>query len=156
MMFNKIPPAMQGMVNLSYPKRPGNLFWMTSYLAAETFFVCATVGAADTCGTLTGCGTVQRGSILHPAPPVPVRSLLPAPQFFFLMVGRARVPRWTLIVAWAQCGYNMKNDLMWVPLGKLMSPVGKPIYAFIGDFLLIGSLFVVYIHHFFTADAVAP
>lgn len=86
-------------VGISYPKRTGNLFWMTCYLAAETFFICAT--------------------------------------FFILMLFRdskcTSVPRWTLVVPWVQCAYNMKNDLMWVFFGKLMSPEGKPITGFITE-----------------------
>ena len=113
-MFAKMPASL----GITYPKRTGNMFWMTSYLAASLFFVCAT--------------------------------------FFFLMSKRERVPRWTLIVPWAQCAYNMKNDLMWVGFGPMMSPKGKRITGFVSDTVLILVLYVIYIHHFFSADAIAP
>jgi len=76
--------------------------------------------------------------------------------FYFVMCSREKVPRWTLILPWSQCAYNMKNDLLWVGFGPMMSPESKRITAFINDWVLIGSLFIIYIHHFFTADAVAP
>lgn len=58
---------------------------------------------------------------------------------------------WTLILPIAQCAYNMKNDLLWVGLGKKFSPIGKPMTFMILDWLLIGVCFTIYVLHFLTA-----
>jgi len=69
---------------------------------------------------------------------------------FLLMATQTAVPRWTLILPIAQCAYNMKNDLLWVGLGKMFSPIHKPMTFMVLDWLLIGACFTIYIHHFFT------
>lgn len=70
---------------------------------------------------------------------------------FFLMASQTHVPRWTLIVPIAQCAYNMKNDLLWVGFGNLLSPIRKRMKVMALDWVVIGGCFAVYIHHFFTA-----
>jgi hypothetical protein len=67
------------------------------------------------------------------------------------MASQESVPRWVLILPIAQCAYNMKNDLLWVGLGKKLSPIGKPMTFMLLDWLIIGTFFIVYITHFFTA-----
>jgi hypothetical protein len=68
-----------------------------------------------------------------------------------LMASQESVPRWVLILPIAQCAYNMKNDLLWVGLGKKLSPIGKPMTFMLLDWLIIGTFFIIYITHFFTA-----
>ena len=68
-----------------------------------------------------------------------------------LMASQTSVPRWTLILPIAQCAYNMKNDLLWVGLGKSLSPIRKPMLIMALDWLVIGVCFMVYIVHFFSA-----
>ena len=68
-----------------------------------------------------------------------------------LMASQTTVPRWTLILPIAQCAYNMKNDLLWVGLGKSLSPIRKPMSVMALDWLVIGICFIVYIIHFFNA-----
>jgi hypothetical protein len=68
-----------------------------------------------------------------------------------LMASQESVPRWVLILPIAQCAYNMKNDLLWVGLGKKLSPIGKPMTFMLLDWLIIGTFFIIYIIHFFTA-----
>jgi len=68
-----------------------------------------------------------------------------------LMASQDSVPRWVLILPIAQCAYNMKNDLLWVALGKIVSPVRKPMSFMILDWLIIGTFFTIYIVHFFTS-----
>ena len=70
---------------------------------------------------------------------------------FLLLAAQEEVPRWALIVPMAQCAYNMKNDLLWVGLGNRFSPIRKRMTIMSLDWILIGTCFVVYIHHFFTA-----
>lgn len=68
-----------------------------------------------------------------------------------LMASQESVPRWVLILPIAQCAYNMKNDLLWVGLGKKLSPIRKPMSFMVLDWLVIGTFFIIYIIHFFTA-----
>lgn len=68
-----------------------------------------------------------------------------------LMASQTSVPRWVLILPIAQCAYNMKNDLLWVGLGKSLSPIQKPMLVMALDWLVIGICFTVYIIHFFTS-----
>jgi len=68
-----------------------------------------------------------------------------------LMASQTSVPRWTLILPIAQCAYNMRNDLLWVGLGKSLSPIRKPMSVMTLDWLVIGICFIVYIIHFFNA-----
>jgi len=45
----------------------------------------------------------------------------------------------------------MKNDLLWVGLGKSLSPIRKPMRVMALNWLVIGICFIVYIIHFFDA-----
>ena len=71
-----------------------------------------------------------------------------------LMASQDSVPRWVLILPIAQCAYNMKNDLLWVALGKIFSPVRKPMSFMMLDWLIIGAFFTIYIVHFFTTKQI--
>lgn len=68
-----------------------------------------------------------------------------------LIASQTSVPRWVLILPIAQCAYNMRNDLLWVGLGKSLSPIHKTMLVMALDWLIIGACFIVYIIHFFTA-----
>ena len=68
-----------------------------------------------------------------------------------LIASQTSVPRWALILPIAQCAYNMRNDLLWVGLGKSLSPIRKPMLVMALDWFIIGVCFIVYIIHFFTA-----
>ncbi len=74
-----------------------------------------------------------------------------AAAMLLLLASQDQVPRWTLILPIAQCAYNMKNDLLWVSMGKSLSPVGKRMTVMLLDWVLIGACFAIYLYHFFTA-----
>ena len=70
--------------------------------------------------------------------------------FLFLIASQSYVPRWALILPIAQCGYNLKNNLIWTVFGSNLSPINKRIdYAWI-DFAYIAICFIIYVIHFFT------
>lgn len=72
---------------------------------------------------------------------------------FLLLASQAAVPRWALILPIAQCAYNMRNDLLWVGLGNVFSPIKKRIAIMMLDWVVIGTCFVIYILHFFAVAA---
>lgn len=74
-----------------------------------------------------------------------------AATLLFLLATQVDAPRWIFIVVLAQCAYNMKNDIVWVGLGKAFSPIRKPMSFMVADWVLIGALFAVYLQHFFAA-----
>ena len=77
--------------------------------------------------------------------------------FYLLLSLQDAAPRWVLYVPIVQCAYNVKNDLVWYPLGAMISPESKPSFPLgLLDGLTIVPLICVYVHHFLTAAATAP
>ena len=72
---------------------------------------------------------------------------------FFLIAVQDKVPRWTLLLPLAQCVYNLKNDLLWVGLSSKFSPIKQRNTIMFLDWASIGVFFIVYIHHYFSADS---
>ena len=70
-----------------------------------------------------------------------------------LLATQTTVPRWVLILPIAQCAYNMKNDLLWVGLGNIYSPIRKRMTIMALDWVVIGACFLIYLLHFFSAAA---
>jgi hypothetical protein len=68
-----------------------------------------------------------------------------------LMATQSSVPRWALLVPFAQVSYNLKNSLIWCVLYPYFSPVGEPIELMKTDAVLICGLAAVDLHHYFTA-----
>ena len=73
-------------------------------------------------------------------------------SIFTLMATLTNVPRWALLLPISQVSYNLKNDLVFVVLGKYFSPIGESIKFFILDTIIIVTLTAIYLHFFFTAE----
>ena len=64
---------------------------------------------------------------------------------YFLMAAQEYLFRWTLILPIAQCAYNMKNDCLWLMLGKTWS------FWVLVDTIFIGLCSIIYVFIFFLA-----
>jgi hypothetical protein len=70
------------------------------------------------------------------------------------MATQSSVPRWSLLVPFAQVFYNLRNSLIWCVLHQRFSPVGEPIKLMYLDGVFILGVTAVYLHHYFTAPTI--
>ena len=98
----------------------------------------------------------------HLPPPSNVHfmlSCLAAENFFVtsaalgMILLQDSVPRWALMVPFAQLAWNLKNHIAWFFLGNYFAPEGALPFALL-DILIIWPIVAVYAHHFVSAKKV--